>query len=262
VLPVHCEKIDNETAEDRIGTRYYRHVHRVFADGSRVEFVLIPQGSSRDPQTFYLMRDKVTRALFAAYARDRADLIDTKRAWEKTVPANLPTDNWPVMAVNVFDAQRYAREYAYAELPTKEQWDKASGLYEQPQPNRGPYTGTWSQEKPLAIALDRPTPQPVGTMADDVAQPFGIRDMAGNGFEWTRSVQGAAAVNQGSLLPDTPPRGIDPESLSLRGWSFEFKQPLTYDVFEIDEPSQSLTVPARPWNATDADIGFRLAFVP
>jgi formylglycine-generating enzyme required for sulfatase activity len=162
----------------------------------------------------------------------------------------------PVMAVHVEDAHRFAR-WLGGKLPSTQQWDKAAGRFED-NPLPGPYDPNWDPAKDkdrTQIALNRPQgPLPVGTASKD-RSPFGCRDMAGNGFEWTRNL--AAPAGQ-----EVPSPGVNEETrVLLRGQTYQPSEdePAGYPPFRFSalkpEPSGSYTRP-------QADIGFRVVLEP
>ncbi len=96
-------------------------------------------------------------------------------------------DDYPVFHVGVLDAYRCAR-WMKGLLPTVEQWDAAAGI-DRSEVAEGPYRGHWDSEERLDIAVEPPRNGTchVGSCKDDV-NIFGLRDMAGNGQEWTASI--------------------------------------------------------------------------
>src|SRR5262249_26076831 len=128
------------------------------------------------------------------------------------------------MGVHVDDAQQCAEWLVPGRgaLPLESQWDKAAGFYER---NRGlgpckdevlayadalavlscwPPTelqrtaSAWLSAARLwqktQVALNRLEPMQLGEAKGDVSRPFGCRDMAGNGKEWTRRVNDRLTV--------------------------------------------------------------------
>ena len=86
-------------------------------------------------------------------------------------------EKMPVVYVNYYDAQEYAR-WTNKKLPTESQWEAAA---------RGPKSTVypWGDIfKPFA-AIRRNKPAEVGSFKDDIAY-YGVMDMTGNVMEWTR----------------------------------------------------------------------------
>ncbi len=233
-----------------------------------------------DVEPFYMMENKVHNQLVLEYGETEAEGFDAK-AWVYLGEnaANRPEDGqfaWllfpqkfpdlPAMNLKVEEAERIARWLTAGRgtLPRQAQWDVASGLYDgdlddvaQTWPE-GPYLGRWNPDDPLQIAINRTPgaepPAPVGTSLDDVS-PYGCRDMAGNGWEFTADVyspetnavmgvvplKGSAAVGEaGSALDFEQPylfsrgqqyfRNIVENDDSKDGW----KSPLQYDDLQRD----------------------------
>jgi formylglycine-generating enzyme required for sulfatase activity len=136
--------------------------------------------------------------------------------------AREPT--WPVLRVDVQEAMKCA-EWLGGMLPSVEQWDKASGRFEK-NPGRGPFREGY---KPGEIAINRGDkgPLPVGSASHDVSV-FGIRDMAGNGWEWTRSL-----LRAGEMSEIMGARAVPLDSaVTLRGRDFSNEDPLDFASLE------------------------------
>jgi serine/threonine protein kinase len=223
----HCEPVGEATQSDREGRRYYEHVRRVLPETNQAsDFLLIPRRDKGDPPTFYMMRDKVSVGQFRTFAQ-RVGL-----AWKSDL-----ADDYPAFQVTVSEAQKFA-EWVGGQLPTEEQWDKAAGLRD-PGDREGPYVGRWEQQPRPQIALDLEEPMKVGEAADD-RSPFGCRDMAGNGQEWTR-------------LPED-----DSLSVPLRGVKYTDTAPPRYR----DWKTRVWGGGKRDEHGRDRPIGFRVVLVP
>ena len=123
------------------------------------------------------------------------------------------------------------------DLPTSEQWDKAAGFYDRESSDpehddRGPFLRGWSpnDKEQIAIRREKEGPLPVGTATKDISR-FGCRDMAGNGWEWTR--------------PDEKL----PIAADLRGRKFSDSQP-----FLFNDPHNDTAVADKHYSG----IGFRV----
>jgi serine/threonine protein kinase len=246
-LPGGFEPEGGEVVEDGKGGKYYRRIAYLLDDGTRLPFVLIPKygrGSSReDPTTFYIMENKVSLHDFRCFD---AKHPRTQRQWQKDT-----NPQYPVFDVTVEDASAFA-EWLGGKLPTEEQWDKAAGRYETPRLSEGPYRGKWVKGR-TDIAFQREEPVAVGTADGDRSEPFGCRDMAGNGFEWTRTLlRGRGTVPLKGRLPTLE------DLVLLRGRSFDSKYdwPLRYDDLDKEEKED------RPlgigYQNTWPDLGFRV----
>src|SRR5262249_1722340 len=133
----------------------------------------------------------------------------------------------PVFGVPVEDCYRFA-VWLGGHLPTRQQWDKAAGFYDGYDfDQQGPYEEPW---EPGEIAVGRSAPMAVGTALKDRSR-FGVRDMAGNGREWTRDVSGNLQV------PLQDPRPHD--RVLLRGAGYQFGQPLRFGSLKPSQPDDS-----------------------
>ncbi len=145
---------------------------------------------------------------------------------------------------------REAHEFAVwlqGRLPTCNQWDKAAGLHD-PSGRSGPFDPTWRPGDKTRIAVDREAegPLPVGTAPMDIS-PFLCRDMAGNGFEWTRN-----STQAGILIPLAPDAD---DLIILRGHSFaRNRAPLLYEELKDSDNYQL----SEKYLSRLPDIGFRV----
>src|SRR5262249_55456117 len=144
---------------------------------------LIRKARRADPETFYMLTDKVTVGLFKQF------LAETGTKPPPTWNADAGPD-LPALGVPLGDAYHCAR-WLGGNLPTTLQWDKAAGLYDR-QGRRGPFLGEWKAAAPLRIGVGRGDagPLPPDQAGDDVGV-FGCRNMAGNGWEWTGTLGGS-----------------------------------------------------------------------
>jgi serine/threonine protein kinase len=225
---------------------YPDRVVRRLADGIEVVFRLIPS----DPTpSFYIMENKVWNSLFEAYLKalpesDRGpkqDLIRRRTAREKE------QGSWPAFHVTAREAQEFARWLVpggtlrlSGNLPTAQQWDKASGFYDRESPDRehddsGPFLAGWSpgDKDQIAVGREAEGPLPVGTATKDVSR-FGCRDMAGNGMEWLRPEDDVAKQPQVVYLRGGRFDGPDPFTFKERGSERNFShKPFRYIGFRV-----------------------------
>jgi serine/threonine protein kinase len=238
-LPPGCEKASTARIVEVEGKRkLYSQIDYRLADGTRVRFLLIPKESDRDPRSFYIMENKVSNKLFAAFMKspERAGLLEAaskdkpwvlKGEWTKGGVADGKdvgngNPDLPVLRVTVVEAYCLAR-WLGGNLPAAIQWDKAAGRSQQ-NPRAGPFDPTWdpASKDQIAINREKEGPMPVGTAAKDVS-PFRCRDMSGNGTEWTRTLHALATA--GVFPLDNPPKH---ERLKLRGRSYKASDPLRF----------------------------------
>jgi len=153
----------------------------------------------------------------------------------------------PVMNVTYNQAVEFAK-WLGGSVPSCEQWDSAAGLYRQKvaEPwKHGPFTGQWNAgaaTPQIAVARGDAGPRPVGEAADDVS-PFGCRDMAGNGNEWTSE--------------ESPPPGA---MVTLRGQSYDQDRPLAFD--DLRAQNRRITNNAQPPDEPLSHVGFRIVIEP
>jgi formylglycine-generating enzyme required for sulfatase activity len=207
------------------GRKFHDLIDRVLEDGTRVRFRLIAESESTEPP-FYIMENKVTNGLFQKFATARPEEVRDQE-WRQGGLANQQPlgidgkENYPVFGVKVEDAHRFAR-WLGGKLPSTRQWERAAGYSAQ---GKGPYQhDRRSFDKHRDVAVDRAKegPLPAGAAAKDVS-PLGIRDMAGNGREWTRTLFDAPGLEV--PVPDRSGLLI----VELRGQSYnEATQPLTF----------------------------------
>jgi len=244
-LPLHFQAKQDSTLRDLGSRRYYDRLVREFPDGDRIEFILIPRLPEEtrrpdDPDTFYIMENKVWNGLYAKFLRE--DLSAATAAQDRASQnPMLPAFHVPALA-----ARRFAKWLdAAADLPTPEQWDKAAGRFD---PNRrhGSFEEPWEPGE-LAVGLEGPVP--VGSSKKDISS-YGCRDMAGNGREWTREIADLARrrwLDEQLIGPDVYVR--------LRGGSYRNPEPLTFDTLDTAPDQHEVT-------ETAEDIGFRVVLEP
>jgi serine/threonine-protein kinase len=221
----------------KIGEQYFpREIEREMG-GVAVEALLIERRAARpgpaQPDPFYMMKNKVWVGLFEVFAREHPEAV-VDSAWRQGSDPLLPVRN-----VTGPQAQAFAEWLGgpgHGFLPTQVQWDQAAGKNLQGAP-LGPFQEAWDPKAPdqIAVGLDRRVPMPVGRATHDIS-PFGCRDMAGNGWEWTRPG------------PDDKPD----ELVALRGQSFKGARPFAFEDIKRDDPA------AKPFNECDDQTGFRV----
>jgi hypothetical protein len=244
VLPAGAEKLEDEIVTDFNGRRYCTRIAcRLPGDNEPIEFVLVPKEVHDDPDTFYIMKNKVSVGLYRKFANAHPERI-AKKGWNDKQLG----DEYPVFGVGVEDAYHFA-ECLHGTLPTTKEWDKAAGFY-RPGRGEGPYKGSWRKDAKLAVAVGLSKPMPVGTAADDES-PYGCRDMAGNGTEWTGSL-----ASSDQRVPIANP---EQQYVWLRGQGYDAPEPFRYKNLEAAASGKIINLAYRE---TDFDVGFRVVIEP
>ncbi|MBA4189581.1 MAG: hypothetical protein C0467_16470 [Planctomycetaceae bacterium] len=166
--------------------------------GETARFRLITGGGNGPPiSPFYILESKVWNELYRAGGSD-------------PTPASSANGlHAPVTHVTADEARAFAVKLG-GQLPSPEQWDYAAGLYA----NVGRDEVTRPGGRPRVGLKDaKPLPTHGPDSGSDVNQ-FDLRDMAGNGREWTSGVL--------PTMPGERERGI------TRGNNFTFSKGLTF----------------------------------
>jgi serine/threonine protein kinase len=169
----------------KIGDRLYpTRIVKTTVGGQDVGLVLVHEPS--EEQLFYIMENKVWNSLFAEFLDSQGVPSETPAARTSEGLSDKPT--LPVFNVPVEQAYDFARWLGgdQGHLPSVKQWDTAAGLYRAERTGSGPFQEPYD---PGQIAVGRPDerPMPVGLAEKDLS-PFRVRDMAGNGLEFTRDI--------------------------------------------------------------------------
>jgi serine/threonine protein kinase len=187
-LPPGCTKIKIREVEVREfgGKRLYTQVEHELPGADRLVFLLIPPTKEPPLPAFYILRDKVTRAQFAAMLaepkmqqllqgwQDKAGWA-IKRAWDIKGLKERKRAKHPMLGITPTEAACFALALD-GSLPTGKQWDKAGG-------------GLDGKQYPCdeRAWTMRPELEPVGNSKADTSM-YGCTDMSGNGFEWVADV--------------------------------------------------------------------------
>jgi len=235
-----------------IGDRnVYERIAYVLPDRVEMIFVLIPQNRPDEPAPFYMLRTKVTNHAFAQFAREHPEAVKSSdwkggpAAGDEVIP--LGADKYPfypVMRVTVDDAHAFA-QWLNGELPTTQQWDKAAGRFEGAV---GPYPGEGRglSNQDLGVGLKELQP---ANRESAAASLFGCRDMAGNGFEWTRT----QADDESLTIPFDDLTWN--KRVSLRGKSYFASS--AYRFSDLPDKHYRFKSPQGA-PETSADVGFRI----
>jgi len=221
------------------GKKYYQQNECVVGE-KPVPFVLIPS-EEKGKQPFYIMVDRVWNGLFAEFvAGHEDDPAVQKSQWKKgAVKRNADGDSYidlgsddpmmPVFRADIQEAELCA-EWLGGQLPTAAQWDRAAGLpttLKEEDSDKGPFEPDW-QPGDIAVGREEQGPMAVGKAAKD-RSIYGVHDMAGNGFEWTRSCKDASLdyyEYDGNLSKVGPTWDV-----LLRGRTYFNPDPLTFGQF-------------------------------
>jgi hypothetical protein len=235
-LPPDCTK-KGEPIPDGRGIWYYPRINWHPDDKTSVPFVLIPAKEGDELGTFYIMENKVSLGLYSQFNRKHDP-------WWLKGPVEIPLwdrggryHDHPVLGVTGLEALAFATWVPRGWLPTLAQWNRASGFDEKPPPGEGPYQGKWYDGRKDIAVGGLPDSLPLDKTPGDVSMPYKLKNMSGNGHEWTRT-----------SLPGRPDRWY------LRGRGYT-QTHLTYERMEEDKPA---------WDRTQAsdDYGFRVVIQP
>jgi len=263
------------TLPDIENRRYWKSLTKNI-HGQKVTLLAIPRTNSNDPDTFYIMRDKVWNDLFRAVmetpeAKEKLEqrLTESGLQTRDLGPKNqdyIELGKWrlgamvgkdylgvegekkgtlPVMNVTVLEAHVFA-EMLGGRLPSLDQYFKAAGKGEVGErKRRGPFVEDPSDPnniKGIALGLAAEGPRPVGTSERDVSV-FGCRDQAGNGMEWTRTL----FERKGQEVPVSNIR-MNMPSVYIVGRNY-----IDIDPMLFDDPVVSVL-----YNKTEPYYGFRI----
>jgi serine/threonine protein kinase len=203
VLPRDCRPLV-EAGLDEKG--YFKKLVRTIRN-QKIVFILVHREHGRP---FYLMENKLTNGTFADFAENNPDVVKDSHWKEGGVAAGANVrsaqDGWPwlpVLRVTWAEAKACAK-WLGGRLPTPEELDVAAGYYDKPQDSG------WGDG--AAINAAPRGPFPVFERPDRSCR--GIRDLAGNGREWTSTTFWTG--------------GHEEEVVELRGWSYTESRPLRY----------------------------------
>jgi hypothetical protein len=270
------------------GKSYYTRLTRTVA-GEPLVAVLVPRERQSDPETFYMLENKITNRVFEAVWDQASGNPETRLhkfvknnpdkapgVWRKGAPGGpttrdgKPLPDLPVVGVTVAEAILVAEELGGL-LPLPDQWRKAVGAMDQREPGAGPDVVVPPEDKDdpekarefrikelrgrnLALGLTD-GPRPVTELTADLSSVEGhthkIHQLLSNGREWTR----LWAIGNREVRPGEVPAGRGPVYLVGQRWDANAVMTLR-DIQEL--------LPAAPWDDTGNDnkTGFRIVLQP
>lgn len=262
-LPADARPADGSVAT-KIGDRLLYDRFVLQRGGEEIPFTLIAPSDVVPDQPYYIMQNKVWNGLFAAawkdpaYQKELAALAAnaewvTQDVWRKGGEKNeedlgIADPNLPVFRVTVTEAYCCAR-WLGGQLPFREQWLKAAGK-----------DGTEKRPTPaipgctdgIAVGRFQKGPAPVGSSDCDIS-PYGIRDMAGNGMEWTRAI--LDPIGNPFVPMPQPRRDI---AVLILGASYTEAEPYSFPETELD----LLKTRSETYDRASPRIGFRVVIEP
>jgi serine/threonine protein kinase len=233
ILPPRAQRDPNSQIEVLADDRRVYDWISIPVGSEIVRFRLIGGGQAPKPTPpFYVMESKVWNQLLRSAGK--APPIGSE--------ANGPFA--PVTNLTFEQAAAFAREAFDGRLPSALEWDLAAGLY----------AGLAREEVTRAggsprVALAKPEPTAGANAGTDIDH-FGLRDMAGNGREWTRTLFGPAGERE---IDSAPLAATD--RIVLRGRSFTLSRGLTFEMLRYEQ-----AVPQTQFaNAPSPYTSFRVA---
>ena len=149
-------------------------------------------------QPFWLSRYPVTNAQYGMFLNDNG--YDTERWWSeegwrwKESEHIREPDRWrdvrwngvtqPVVAVSYWEAEAFCR-WAGGRLPSEREWEAAA---RGPDSLRYPWGNDWEDGICNSEEAKLQRTSPVGIFPRSRSKAFGLDDMAGNVWEWTRDI--------------------------------------------------------------------------
>ena len=226
---------------------------------------MIQNARNDDPKTFYIMKNMVSNNVFRQFAQADPEAVK-KSQWRLGALANqqdvgVGNPDLPTFRVSVEEAH-YCAVWLGGLLPTKSQWDKAAGRHPDDHADAiGPFKMPWNENDPQQIAVDvqrgnQRGPLPIGTATHDIS-PFGIRDMAANGQEYTRDIEQGSGVTSTETVPLE--NVSDSATVIIMSTSYTAPRPLAYE--EMEKPpllSPYRTPLSRTELYADPETGFRV----
>jgi serine/threonine protein kinase len=218
-LPPGC-RVAAGSGYQKVGGEWYADRIEYVADDLTVAFLLI---NNDNPPRFYIMEDKVTNGLYQWFAR-----LDPKAAGDTWIIGSglgraddAEHAPMPVLNVTWQQAALFAARLG-GRLPTVSQWEAVAKRSDE-----DGYLRKLADNVRVEVAIGRADgPQAVGEAADDrtpsgghdrSGQAYYVRDMWGNGYEWTRET---TEGDEMTLATE------DPATMKLRALNWQAPNPL------------------------------------
>jgi len=184
---------------------------------------------------YYMARTPVTNAQYLPFVQAT---FRQPPGWKACRPPAGQEDH-PVVTVNWEDAMAYSRWLAEMtgkpyRLPSEAEWEKAA---RGPEGRAYPWGDEWDEKRCNSLEGGKGGTSPVGWYSPAGDSPYGCADMAGNVWEWTRSLWGDEWPEPDFKYPYHPEDGR--ENLKarggvmrvLRGGSFDYSLKLVRCAF-------------------------------
>ncbi len=187
---------------------------------------------------YWIGRYPVTNAQFAAFVRSTGYRTSSEKSssdftWQHPKGKNSDLsgrDNHPVRYLSWRDALEYCRWLTEAtgvkySLPSEAEWEKAARSADA-DGRIYPWGNTWDAKRCNTSESGKGDTTPVGHYSPGGDSPYGCADMAGNVWEWTRSLWGKGWDEPEFKYPYNPDDGREkldaPDNFPrvLRGGSF------------------------------------------
>jgi formylglycine-generating enzyme required for sulfatase activity len=202
---------------------------RIVVDAAKttIFFRLITQAGAMSRPPFYIMEHKVWAGLYREGTRE-AGISPTMTPAEH--------DDEPALGMTAIAAEEFARLILNGALPSPEEWDAAAGWE-----NQGGRSGPNLPSAKIAVDRERPARVNRDQANGDDVTPLGLRDLCGNGREFTDTL--ATTPRRKFTIEDN-----DQALVILRGRNYTLATPLDYSHLAIQQTqpqTQFLRTPSR-----------------